>query len=232
MTTKRKFVAYYRVSTKRQGASGLGVDAQRASVAAYLSEGSWSIVAEFTEVESGRRGDRPALEQALSAARIHHAALVVAKVDRLTRSVGFLSRLLEAGVDVRFADLPAIEGPQGRFILQQMASVAELEAGMISSRTKAALAAAKARGQRLGGNRGVSLSAKARAAGRAAQSDRAQQRARDLVPLFRELRASGITSAAGLAHALTERGIPTPRGRATWSALQVLRVSSRLEGMK
>jgi hypothetical protein len=88
--------------------------------------------------------------------------LVVAKVDRLTRSVAFLSRLLEAGVDVRFADLPTIEGPTGRFMLQQMAAVAELEAGMISSRTKAALAAAKARGKKLGGNRGVELSETAR----------------------------------------------------------------------
>lgn len=122
----------------------------------YLNGGSWKIVAEFTEIESGRRSDRPALEEALAAARVHQAPLVVAKVDRLTRSVAFLSKLLEAGVDVRFADLPSIEGPTGRFMLQQMASVAELEAGLISSRTKAALAAAKAHGKRLGGHRGIS----------------------------------------------------------------------------
>src|SRR5687768_15072607 len=107
MAAKSAFVAYYRVSTRKQGASGLGVEAQRAAVASYLSGGQWKIVAEFTEVESGRRSDRPALEQALATARLHQAPLVVAKVDRLTRSVGFLSRLLEAGVDVRFADLPA-----------------------------------------------------------------------------------------------------------------------------
>src|SRR6185437_4942878 len=142
-----------RVSTTKQGIGGLGVDAQKAAVANYLNGGSWKIVGEFVEVESGRRSDRPALDEALAAARLHQAPLVVAKVDRLTRSVAFLSRLLEAGVDVRFADLPAIEGPTGRFILQQMAAVAELEAGMISKRTKDALAAAKARGTKLGGTR-------------------------------------------------------------------------------
>ncbi|WP_347710924.1 recombinase family protein [Bradyrhizobium sp. CB1650] len=98
-------------------------------------------MAEFTEeVESGRRSDRPQLDAALKAARLNRAAIVVSKVDRLTRSVAFLSKLLEANVEVRSADLPQIEGPTGRFMLQQMASVAELEAGMISARTKAALA--------------------------------------------------------------------------------------------
>ena len=121
------FIAYYRVSTSEQGRSGLGLDAQRAAVAAYLNGGKWKIIEEYTEVESGKRADRPQLDAALKAARIRRAPLVVAKVDRLTRSVGFLSRLLEAGVDVRFADLPQIQGPTGRFMLQQMASVAELE---------------------------------------------------------------------------------------------------------
>jgi DNA invertase Pin-like site-specific DNA recombinase len=115
------------------------------------------MFAEFTETESGKRADRPELDKALAAARTHRLPLVVAKVDRLTRSVAFLSRLLEAGVDVRFADLPMIEGPTGRFMLQQMASVAELEAGMIAARTKAALQAAKARGKKLGGYRGNQL---------------------------------------------------------------------------
>lgn len=225
----KKFVAYYRVSTRKQGASGLGLDAQRAAVAGYLNGGSWKIVAEFTEIESGRRSDRPALEDALAAARVHQAPLVVAKVDRLTRSVAFLSKLLEAGVDVRFADLPSIEGPTGRFMLQQMASVAELEAGLISSRTRAALAAAKARGKQLGGHRGIKLSKHSQAAGRAAQSDRAKQRAADLAPLLSQLRSEGITSASGVARALTERGIPTARGGSNWTALQVLRVTARAQ---
>jgi DNA invertase Pin-like site-specific DNA recombinase len=105
-----KFIAYYRVSTDRQGKSGLGLEAQRAAVEAYLNGGEWQIVGEFTEVESGKRSDRPELDKALATARLHRCPLVVSKVDRLTRSVAFLSRLLEAGVDVRFADLPKIEG--------------------------------------------------------------------------------------------------------------------------
>jgi DNA invertase Pin-like site-specific DNA recombinase len=227
--TVKKFVAYYRVSTRKQGASGLGLEAQRAAVEGYLNGGSWKIVAEFTEIESGRRSDRPALEEALAAARVHQAPLVVAKVDRLTRSVAFLSKLLEAGVDVRFADLPSIEGPTGRFMLQQMASVAELEAGLISSRTKAALAAAKARGKRLGGHRGIKLSEQSQAAGRSAQADRAKQRATDLAPVLSRLSSEGITSASAMARALTERGIPTARGGTKWTALQVLRVTARAE---
>ena len=150
---------------------------------------------------------------------------MVARVDRPTRSVAFLSKLLEAGVDVRFADLPSIEGPTGRFMLQQMALVAELEAGLISSRTKAALAAAKARGKRLGGHRGIKLSEQSQAAGRTAQADRAKQRATDLAPVLARLSSEGITSARALARALTESGIPTARGGNKWSALQVLRVT-------
>jgi DNA invertase Pin-like site-specific DNA recombinase len=156
--------------------------------------------------------------------------LVVAKVDRLTRSVSFLSRLLEAGVDVRFADLPAIEGPTGRFMLQQMASVAELEAGLISTRTKAALAAAKARGKKLGGNRGVVLTEAARASGRAFQAARADGRAADLQPVIRELQRRGVTSLQGIARAMNERNIPTARGHGSWSAVQVARVLDRATG--
>jgi DNA invertase Pin-like site-specific DNA recombinase len=114
----------------------------------YLNGGNWQITGEFTEVESGRNSDRPQLKVALAAARVRQIPIVMAKVDRLTRSVAFLSQLLEAAVDVRFADLPQLEGPAGRFMLQQMAAVAELEAGFISVRTKVALAAAKRRGKK------------------------------------------------------------------------------------
>src|SRR5882757_3856588 len=221
------FIAYYRVSTAKQGVSGLGLEAQRAAVANYLNGGNWNIQAEFTEVESGRRSDRPELDRALAAARLHRVPVVVAKVDRLTRSVAFLSRLLEAGVDVRFADLPAIEGPTGRFMLQQMAAVAELEAGLISSRTKAALAAAKARGKKLGGNRGVKLSHAAQMAGCAVRSKKAAERATDLAPTIAEIQQSGVTSFRGIATALNERSIPTARGRGNWSAVQVQRVMER-----
>jgi DNA invertase Pin-like site-specific DNA recombinase len=228
MASHGSFIAYYRVSTSRQGKSGLGIEAQRMAVENYLNGGSWKIIGEFTEVESGRQSDRPELDKALAAARVRRVPLVVAKVDRLTRSVAFLSRLLEAGVDVRFADLPAIEGPTGRFMLQQMAAVAELEAGMISSRTRAALAAAKARGKKLGGNRGVELSEAARAAGRKRLVGRANERATDLAPTVAELQAAGVTSLRGIAAALNERGIPAASGRGKWSAVQVSRALARI----
>jgi DNA invertase Pin-like site-specific DNA recombinase len=230
MVSRGKFVAYYRVSTARQGRSGLGIDAQRQAVETYLDGGRWRIVGEYIEVESGRRVDRPELEKALAAARLHKAALVVAKVDRLTRSVAFLSRLLEAGIDVRFCDLPQIEGPTGRFMLQQLVAVAELEAGLISARTKAALAQAKRRGVKLGGFRaGARLTAKARARGREVRRAKADARAADIGPTIAEITQAGIVSLAGIADALNDRGIPTLHGGSKWSAVQVGRILERLD---
>ena len=228
----RSWIAYYRVSTAKQGISGLGLEAQQTAVRSYLNNRGGKIIAEFTEIESGRKNDRPALEEALALARLHRSSLVVAKVDRLTRSVGFLSRLLETGIDVCFADLPGTDGPTGRFMLQQMAAVAELEAGLISSRTKLALAAAAARGVRLGGFRGGGISDAARAASHAARTNRSKQRANDLKPLLDTLRQSGIHSASGLARALEERGIPTPSGNQNWSATQVIRALRSLNATK
>ena len=186
-----------------------------------------------------------ALDHALAAARLHRAALVVSKVDRLTRSVAFLSRLLEAGVDVRFADLPQIEGATGRFLLQQMVAVAELEAGMISSRTKAALAAAKKRGTKLGGQRRKIIGydertkkpiygevmhgpARALAAATRVREERSAQRASDLAPTIRALQAAGATTLAAIADGLNAQGIPTARGDGQWSPVQVKRVLERL----
>jgi DNA invertase Pin-like site-specific DNA recombinase len=205
MVSNGQFIAYYRVSTAKQGRSGLGIEAQQAAVERYLNGGNWKVVESFTEVESGRNSERPALAKALAAARVRQVPIVVAKVDRLTRSVGFLSMLLDAGVDVRFADLPQIEGTAGRFMLKQMALVAELEAGFISDRTKAALAAAKRRGN-----------AKAAAA-----------RAADLAPVIAELQASGAASLRAIASALNDRGIPTARG-GKWFAASVRDVLARI----
>ena len=145
-----KFVSYYRVSTDRQGRSGLGLDAQKEAVQQRLDGGRWQLVAEFVEIESGKRAKRPQLDAALAACKKHKAKLVVAKLDRLSRNVSFLLKLIDSGVEVLFADLPELNGAMGRFMLTTMASVAELEAGLISERTKAALKAAKARGVRLG----------------------------------------------------------------------------------
>jgi DNA invertase Pin-like site-specific DNA recombinase len=223
------FISYLRVSTDRQGASGLGTEAQREAVRGYLNGGDWHIIAEHVEVESGRNSDRPALTQALAAARLHRVPLVVAKVDRITRSLAFLTRLIEAGVDVRFCDLPKIEGPAGRFMLQQMAAVAELEAGMIAKRTKDALAAAKRRGRKLGGRReGQRLTNDMRSAGRKALADRAKTRAVELAPIISELRAAGVTSLGGIAKELSARSIPTARGGEKWAEVQVSRVLSRI----
>ena len=245
MTSSGKFIAYYRVSTDKQGKSGLGIEAQRQAVTAHLNGGNWKIIAEFTEVESGRRSDRPQLEAALKAARLRHATIVVSKVDRLTRSVAFLSKLLEANVDVRFADLPQIEGPTGRFMLQQMVSVAELEAGMISDRTKKALAAAKSKGKTLGGirrrivgkdERGnkldgeqvLNVSSKTRAMAVKVLQARADTKAADLAPTIAELQAAGKTSLRAIAAGLNEAGIPTARG-GEWSSAQVMRILERLD---
>ena len=232
MTSKGKFFAYYRVSTDKQGRSGLGLDAQRAAVANYLNGGNWTIIAEFTEIESGHRSDRPQLDAALKAARLHRAAIIVSKVDRLTRSVAFLSKLLEANVDVRFADLPQIEGPTGRFMLQQMASVAELEAGMISARTKAALAAST---KKLGGVRfrksdgkRVIITKKIQASAVAALKERAVNRAADIAPAIKDIQAGGAVSLRSIAAGLNAVGVPTARGLGKWSAVQVHRVLERL----
>jgi DNA invertase Pin-like site-specific DNA recombinase len=143
--------------------------------------------------------------------------------------VAFLSRLLEAGVDVRFADLPQIEGATGRFLLQQMVAVAELEAGMISARTKAGLAAAKRRGVKLGGNRGVKPTAKMQKASTAALQARADARAADIGPTIKELQAAGATSLRAIADRLNAKRIPTARGEGEWTATQVMRVLERLD---
>lgn len=219
------FVAYSRVSTARQGKSGLGLEAQREAVSSYLNGGNWSLVAEFTEVESGKRSDRPELAKAFQACRVYGAKLVIAKLDRLSRDAHFLLGLEKAGVDFVAADMPHAN----RLTVGIMAMVADEERRMISQRTKAALAAAKKRGVKLGGDRGVRLSRAARKAGRDAQATRASERAADLAPIIHELSRAGVTSLSGIARALTERRIPTPRGGDEWTATQVARTVARIE---
>lgn len=212
-----KLVAYYRVSTARQEASGLGLDAQRQAVAAFL--GAAGVVAEFTETESGKRTDRPELARAIGACRLYGARLVIAKLDRLSRDAHFLLGLEKAGVDFVATDMPHAN----RLTVGIMALVAEEERRMISARTKAALAAAKARGTVLGGRRGHTITLAASEAGRRSQTARARARSADLAPVLVELRAIGIISFGGLAEALNARGIPAARGGA-WTATQVRRV--------
>lgn len=218
------FVAYYRVSTQRQGRSGLGLEAQKEAVREYLNGGNWRIVGEFTEVESGKRKDRPKLTEALAACRLHGAKLVIAKLDRLARNAHFLLGLKEAGVDFVCVDMP----DANRLTVGIMALVAEDEAKRISERTKAALAAAKRRGTKLGGYRaGAKLTAKARQMGCKAVAERADARAADIAPTISKLRAAGVTSLRAIAAALNERGIPTPRG-GQWQAGSVSQLLARL----
>ena len=143
-----RYIAYYRVSTARQGRSGLGLEAQKQAVQAHLN--GQKPISEFVEVESGRRNDRPKLAEALAACRVHKATLIIAKLDRLARNVAFVSSLMEAGVEFQACDFPQAN----RLTIHILAAVAEHEARMISERTRAALAAAKARGTVLGGFRG------------------------------------------------------------------------------
>src|SRR4051795_3734033 len=147
-----KWVAYYRVSTQKQGASGLGLEAQREAVAGHLDGGNWQLAAEFTEIESGRKNDRPELAKALATCRRIGATLIIAKLDRLARNVAFVSNLMESGVEFVAVAFPTAN----RLTIHILAAVAEHEAAMTSTRTKAALAAAKARGTRFGNPAGLS----------------------------------------------------------------------------
>jgi DNA invertase Pin-like site-specific DNA recombinase len=217
------FVAYYRVSTAKQGSSGLGLEAQQEAVRSYLNGGDWKLVAEVTEVESGKRSDRPKLDEAMRLCRLHGATLVIAKLDRLSRDAHFLLGLQKAGVEFIAVDNPHAN----RLTIHILAAVAEDEAKRISDRTKAALAAAKARGVKLGGHRGVELTEEVRRAGRAVRTAKAKARSTDLAPLIADLQANGITSLRAIANALNERGIPTARG-GRWSPIQVSRVLAKL----
>jgi DNA invertase Pin-like site-specific DNA recombinase len=211
-----QFVTYLRVSTERQGQSGLGLEAQRAAVAAHVL-GRGEVVAEFVEVESGKRADRPQLALALVEAKRAGAVLLIAKLDRLARNVAFIANLLESGVEVTAADMPEAN----RFVLHIMAAVAEQEGRAISERTKAALAAAKARGVKLGWSSPERVSEQRQAArkGAAANKARAAAYAANISPVIEQIRAEGA-SLRKIAEELNIRGIKTARG-GKWHAATV-----------
>ena len=214
-----KFVAYYRVSTDRQGQSGLGLDAQREAVARHI--GQAELVAEFTEVESGRKNDREQLAHALSLAKRTKATLVIAKLDRLARNVHFISGLLESNVPFVCADMPEAD----RTFLQMMAVFAEWEARKISERTKAALAQVKAQGRRLGSPT-PELGSAAGIAKLQAKADRYAER---VGPVVREIIAkTGAKTLRDIAEVLEARGIETPRGGCVWHASQVSNLLKRI----
>ena len=216
-----QIISYLRVSTAKQGLSGLGMEAQRAAVAQFTVAGSHILVAEFVEVESGRKADRPQLAAALAACRLHRATLVIAKLDRLARNVAFIANLMNGGVEFVACDMPHAN----RLTLHLLAAIAEHEREMISQRTKAALQAAKARGVKLGNPNGAAalLDGCRLAAERSAgvRQARAVQHAVTVAPTLAELSANGL-SCRDMANALNGRGVPSPSGR-SWYAEQVRR---------
>ena len=214
MASNKQYVAYFRVSTQRQGTSGLGLEAQRKAVIDYINGNGSKVLAEYTEVESGKRWSRPELGKALAHCKKHRATLVIAKLDRLARNVHFISGLIESRVDFVAVDMPEAD----RAFLQMAAVFAEWEGRKISERTKAALAAAKARGVKLG----VTGKERARENRSAANAF-----ARKLRPVIRGLAGEGITSVRKVTEALNERGVEAPRG-GRWHATSVARLLARV----
>lgn len=219
-----KFIAYYRVSTERQGRSGLGLDAQRQAVLDYLNGNGWELIGEFTEIETGRTpakitlAKRPELQKALVDCKRQHATLIIAKLDRLARNVAFISTLMEAGVEFRAADMPNADN----FMLHVYAAMAQEEGRRISERTKAALAAAKQRGVKLGSpnpRKGSAIGVKAIRA-------KADLDAANVLPVIEEIRANGSTSLRAIAYALNVRGVATARG-GRWGPSAVRNVLAR-----
>jgi DNA invertase Pin-like site-specific DNA recombinase len=210
-----RYVSYLRVSTQRQGQSGLGIEAQRAAVDQYIRSVSGSLIEENVEIESGSIRSRPVLLKSIALAKQEKAVLVIAKLDRLARNVAFVSALMEAGVEFVAVDFPAAN----KLLIHIMAAVAEHERMMISDRTKAALAAAKARGVRLGVN--GSRLAERHKADAAIFSERMRQ------PIA-EAMWNGADTLATIAAQLNAAGHHTREGR-TWGTGSVHRVMSRLE---
>jgi DNA invertase Pin-like site-specific DNA recombinase len=214
-----RFVAYFRVSTAKQGQSGLGLEAQRQTVLQSVGDGE--LLEEFTEVESGKLNSRPQLQAALKHARLTKSTLIVAKLDRLSRNAAFLNQLFDADVPIRCADMPFAD----RFTVGILAQVAQWERERISDRTKAALSVAKARGRMLGGKRPNQRCVSAAGRHKALEVRRAAslQRKVDVMPYIDAARAAGHTSLRQIAAYLNGRRIAASRGGA-WQAGQVARL--------
>ena len=215
-----RFVFLLRVSTQQQGASGLGLDVQRQAVSRHVAAAQGVLVAEFTEIESGKKNDRPEIAAALAACRLRHAILIIAKLDRLARNVLFIATLMESGVDFVACDNPHATP----LLIHILAAVAEDERKRISERTKAALAAAKARGVKLG-NPHLKPGDTRRA--RRARSAAADRIAADVLPYIEQARKAGCNSLGEFAKALTARGIATPGGSREWHPTQISRILTR-----
>jgi DNA invertase Pin-like site-specific DNA recombinase len=216
---EERYVSYFRVSTDRQGVSGLGLDAQREAVGQFIrarqnGNAPGCTIAEFVEIESGAKNDRPQLALALETCRRHKATLLIAKLDRLARNVAFIANLMEAGVDFIACDMPHAS----RLVLHVMAAFAEHEREMIRDRTKAALAAAKARGVKLGIN-GARLAA--------ANHAEAVAWTETVAEHVQAARMSGAKTLTAIAAYLNENGVPSREGK-RWHASNVARTVRRL----
>ena len=217
-STPHLYVSYLRVSTTKQGESGLGLEAQREAIETFLNGNCWELLAEFVEIESGSKADRPELAQALAACKKHKAVLVIAKLDRLARNVAFIANLMDSGVEFIAVDQPHAN----KLTLHILSAVAEHERDLISQRTREALQAAKARGVKLG----CPNPAKGSQIGNAAQKARADRFAENVAPIIREIQQAGITTQQGLADALNARGVRAARGGA-WHVSSVRNVMGR-----
>jgi DNA invertase Pin-like site-specific DNA recombinase len=219
----RPLIGYVRVSTTRQGRSGLGLEAQQQALARFAEVEGFDLLRIFVEVETGKGADalehRPELTAALKEARRRRCSIAVSKLDRLSRDVAFISNLMAHRVPFMVTELGADVDP---FILHLFAALAEKERALISKRTTEALAAAKARGAKLGG---PNLRA-ARKKAAATLRERADRRAANVLPIIREIRAAGASSLHQIAEALNARGIRTPRG-GRWYAKSVSNVLAR-----
>ena len=213
------------MSTAEQGQSGLGLEAQQAAVRAFAAAQGWTLVAEFADVASGRDDRRPGFRAALARCRQLGAVLAAARLDRITRRSHTLSQLLEDGYSIRAADMPGADD----LMMRIYAAVAQKERELIGERTRAALAAARARGAKLGGDRGHRPASPPDAAAAArARAEAADRTAHRLLLEVERLRAEGVGSLQGLARGMTERGVPAPRGGATWTHTTVARLLARI----
>ncbi len=221
---ERYAVALYRVSTVEQGHSGLGLEAQQASVRAFTAAQGWTLIAEFSDIASGKDDRRPGFQAALTRCRQLGAVLVAARLDRITRRAHTLSQLLEDGYSIRAADMPGADD----LMMRIYAAMAQKERELISERTKAALGAAKARGICLGGDRGYRPSAGPNShAAAVSRREAAEQAAHRLLLEVDRLRGEGVVSRQALARALTESGVPAPGGGGTWTHTTVGRLLAR-----
>jgi DNA invertase Pin-like site-specific DNA recombinase len=220
-----RFVAYFPVSTDKQGRAGPGLEKQQKIVSDYLDDGNGELLEAFTELERGKDYTRrPQLQKAIHACRTHGATLIIPQLDRLSRDAAFLLGLQKDGYAFVCASNPEVDSS----VLSTRAFIAEQEQKAKSARIKAALAAAKARGVRLGGNPGnLKRQDVGRARANAVQAARADARAAQLAPVIAEIRANGRCGLRKIARALNERGITAPRG-GTWSSQQVKCLLARM----